>query len=197
MAILQWEVSIRKRRWSTSFRPDPERIVVEFENKSPFCHLHKGQKSLGIVRKMNSIEMWKKIFERFLNKKVKKTAPRNGKWKEFNKQAVLVSEGHYQHDLKHGQWKQYYETGELLIEETYDNGTLHGHYAAYHINGKRMSEGQYKRGRREGYFQVFDEQGKQLKRMLFVNNNMVEEVDSSRVPGGNRSTVLTVPLKRR
>lgn len=144
------------------------------------------------MRNMNSIEMWKKIFERFLNKKDKKTAPRNGKWKEFNKQAILVSEGHYQHDLKHGQWNEYYETGELLIEETYEHGTLHGRYTSYHMNGKRMSEGQYQRGRREGYFQVYDEHGKQLKRMRFVNNIMVEEVDSYRLPNQLTRGQLTV-----
>lgn len=135
------------------------------------------------MRNMNSIEMWKKIFNRLFTKKDKKIAlaPRNGKWKEFNKQAILVSEGYYQQNLKHGQWKEYYETGELLIEETYEHGTLHGRYASYHMNGKHMSEGQYQSGRREGYFRVYDENGRQLKQMRFVNNIMVEEVDSYRV----------------
>ena len=147
------------------------------------------------MRNMNSIEMWKKIFDRFLNKKNKTAAPRNGKWKEFNKQAILVSEGHYEDNLKHGEWKQYYETGELLLEETYENGTLHGRYAAYHMNGKRMSEGQYQRGRREGYFEVYDEHGKHLKRMRFVNNIMVEEVDNSRV--GNQLTIERLTVDNR
>lgn len=134
--------------------------------------------------------MWRKIFDRFLTKKNKKAAPRNGKWKAFNKQAILISEGHYHRDRKHGPWKEFYETGELLIEETYDDGMLHGRFVSYHMNGKRMSEGQYQRGRREGYFQVYDEHGKHLKRMLFVNNVMVEEVDSTRLPAGsNHSTV--------
>lgn len=119
------------------------------------------------------------MFERFLKKKNIK-APRNGKWKEFNKQAVLVSEGHYQHDLKHGHWKQYYETGELLIEETYDQGVLHGRYASYHLNGQLFSEGEYQHGKREGIFNVFDENGKQLKRLLFVNNVLLEETDPSK-----------------
>lgn len=137
---------------------------------------------------MNNIKMWKEMFERFLNKKNSKT-PKNGKWKEFNKQAVLVSEGNYQHDLKNGVWKQYYETGELLIEETYDNGILHGRYASYHLNGRLLSEGQYKNGHREGYFHVFDDTGKQIKSLLFVNNLLVEEIDTSRLPVGTRVTV--------
>ncbi len=124
--------------------------------------------------------MWKEMFERFLKRRNTK-APRNGKWKEFNKQAVLVSEGTYQHDLKHGHWKQYYETGELLIEETYDKGILHGRYASYHMNGQLFSEGEYQHGKREGIFNVFDEKGKQLKRLLFVNNVLLEETDPTRM----------------
>lgn len=120
------------------------------------------------------------MFDRFLNRKNIKN-PKNGKWKEFNKQAILVSEGHYQHDLKHGSWKQYYETGELLIEETYHQGTLHGRYASYHMNGKLFSEGRYQHGKREGFFNVYDESGNQIKRLLFVNNVLLEEVDPSKM----------------
>ena len=133
------------------------------------------------------------MFERFLNKNKKKNTavPRNGKWKSFNKQAVLISEGHYQYDLKHGLWKQFYETGELLIEETYDQGVLHGRYASYHMNGALLSSGQYQHGRREGYFNVFDESGKPVKRLLFVNNIQVEEVDDTRLPVAKRESVVS------
>lgn len=124
--------------------------------------------------------MWKEMFERFLKRKHIKT-PRNGKWKEFNKQAILVAEGYYQHDLKHGSWKQYYETGELLIEETYDQGILHGRYASYHINGGLLSEGEYQHGKREGFFNVYNENGKQTKKLLFVNNMLLEETDLTKV----------------
>ena len=120
------------------------------------------------------------MFEGFL-KKSDDRKPRNGKWKEFNKQAVLISEGNYTHDLKNGLWRQYYETGELLIEENYDNGVLHGRYASYHLNGWLLSEGLYKNGQREGYFYVYDERGNQLKCLLFVNNVQVDEIDTSRV----------------
>lgn len=121
------------------------------------------------------------MFKRFQKKTVIKN-PRNGKWKEFNKQAVLIAEGHYLQDAKHGAWKQYYETGELLIEETYDKGILHGRYSSYHPNGQLFSEGIYKHGNREGYFNVYDETGRPMKRLLFVNNVMVEEIDMSRIP---------------
>jgi len=128
------------------------------------------------------------MFERLLTKRNIKN-PKNGKWKEFNKQAVLVAEGNYQHDVKHGLWTSYYETGELLIEETYEQGVLHGRYASYHLNGWLLSEGRYQHGQREGYFYVYDEFGKQLKSLLFVNNVLVDDVDTSKLPASVRIAV--------
>ena len=128
------------------------------------------------------------MFERFLKRKNIKN-PKNGKWKEFNKHAILVSEGFYQRDLKHGIWKQYYETGELLIEETYDQGILHGRYASYHPNGRLLSEGEYEHGKREGFFNVYNEDGKPVKRLLFVNNILLEESDAT--PGATKTTKVT------
>jgi antitoxin component YwqK of YwqJK toxin-antitoxin module len=107
---------------------------------------------------------------------------KNGKWKEFNKDAVLVAEGNYLFDLKHGLWREYYETGELLIEEVYHHGILNGRYAAYHPNGKVMSEGQYIEGNREGYFHIFDENGRNIESMFFVKNQLIEAVAKERVP---------------
>lgn len=125
---------------------------------------------------MSKVTMVKKMLQKLLGRK-KAKAPKNGKWKEFNKQAILVSEGTYENDIKHGNWKQYYETGELLIDENYDHGVLHGRYASYHINGQVLSEGHYQYGKREGFFVVFNENGTPTKRLLFVNNELLEEVD--------------------
>lgn len=117
--------------------------------------------------------MWK-MFQRFFRRKSRHIA-KNGKWKEFNKHAVLISEGHYENDFKHGSWRQFYETGELLLEENYKNGVLHGRYATYHPNGQVLSEGEYQHGKREGVFNVFDESGNQTRRLLFVNNVLLDE----------------------
>lgn len=119
------------------------------------------------------MKMWKEMFEWFFGKRDSKP-PKNGKWKEFNKHAVLISEGHYQEDLKDGVWRQYYETGELLIEETYRHGVLHGRFTSYHLNGWPLSEGQYLHGLREGYFHIYDDAGNEVNRFLFVNNVEVE-----------------------
>jgi antitoxin component YwqK of YwqJK toxin-antitoxin module len=106
-----------------------------------------------------------------------KTPVRNGKWKEFNKHAILISEGHYLNNEKHGLWREYYDTGELMIEENFVHGIPHGRYAAYHPNGKVMSEGQYFNGMREGYFRVYDEDGQRIRTLLFIHNHQIEDIE--------------------
>ena len=107
----------------------------------------------------------------------KTTEVKNGKWKEFNKHAVLIAEGVFVNDEKHGLWREYYDTGELMIEEHYDHGIQHGRFASFHLNGQLFSEGQYFRGSREGYFRVYNEEGKNIRNLLFIENTKIEDVD--------------------
>jgi antitoxin component YwqK of YwqJK toxin-antitoxin module len=103
---------------------------------------------------------------------------RNGKWKEFNKHAVLVSEGVYVNNKKHGLWREYYDhTGALMIEEMYHHGIQHGRFASFHPNGQVWSEGNFHFGLREGYFRVYDEHGKNVKNLLFINNHQIEDLE--------------------
>lgn len=105
-----------------------------------------------------------------------KTKLKNGKWKEFNKRAVLIAEGHYLHDRKHGTWREYYDEGNLMLEETYENGVMHGKFSSYRPNGQKLSEGKYINGSREGYFKLFDESDRHTKSLLFVNNQLIKEI---------------------
>jgi hypothetical protein len=116
---------------------------------------------------------------------------RNGKWKEFNKRAVLIAEGHYVNNRKHGVWREYYDSnGSLMIEEVYNHGIQHGRFASYHPNGQLLSEGtsyhpngqllsegKFHNGMREGYFKVYDEEGNNIRNILFINNNEIEDVE--------------------
>lgn len=110
-----------------------------------------------------------------LQKKVEEKIFRDGKWKEFNKQAILVAEGYYKDGVKHGFWKYYYDTGEPVIEEHFIEGRLHGRYASFYVTGGLMAEGQYVNDSREGKFYLFDENGVLIKVLLFNNNVLMEE----------------------
>lgn len=107
--------------------------------------------------------------------KLKGKTQKNGKWKEYNKHAVLIAEGFYKNDLKDGCWKYYYETGSPAIEEHYRKGVLHGRYTSYYENGRIMSRGQYELGLREGFFLVYSEHGEHIKTLQFIENIQVEE----------------------
>jgi antitoxin component YwqK of YwqJK toxin-antitoxin module len=112
-----------------------------------------------------------------------KCAPvRNGKWKEFNKHAVLIAEGSYLNDVKHGVWREYYDSdGSLMIEESYRHGVSHGRFASYHPNGSLLSEGEFRNGLREGCFKVYDENGTNIKNIFFNNDHEIESIDENRV----------------
>ena len=103
---------------------------------------------------------------------------RNGKWKEFNKHAILISEGVYVNNKKHGVWREYYDSnGGLMIEETYLHGVQHGRFASYHPNGQLLSEGQFENGSREGCFKVYDENGTNIRNLVFADDKEVEGVE--------------------
>ena len=103
---------------------------------------------------------------------------RNGKWKEFNKHAILISEGHYVNNKKHGVWREYYDSnGSLMIEETYWHGVQHGRFASYHPNGQLLSEGEFQDGSREGCFKVYDENGTNIRNIVFLSNEEIADVD--------------------
>lgn len=102
---------------------------------------------------------------------------KNGKWKEFNKHAVLIAEGNYLNGKKHGVWREYYDTGELMILEHFQHGVQHGPFTSYRPGEKVFSQGNYQNGSREGFFTLFDEDGKISRKILFINNYQIEDIE--------------------
>ena len=103
---------------------------------------------------------------------------KNGRWKEFNKHAILIAEGSYIDNKKNGLWREYYDhTGTIMIEENYVHGIQHGRFSSYHPNGSVFSEGQFSNGLREGYFRVYDETGLHVRTLWFINNILIEDIE--------------------
>ena len=109
----------------------------------------------------------------------KENVLKEGRWKEFNKHAVLISVGNYVKGKKHGPWSEYYDTGELMLEENYHHGVLNGRFATYHTNGRLQSEGVYAGGSREGQFKIYSDTGLHVKSLFFIENNLIEETNAS------------------
>lgn len=105
----------------------------------------------------------------------KKKKVKNGTWREYNKHAVIITEGTFLNDQKHGAWRYYYETGTLAIEEHYAHGKLQGTYKSFFPSGVLMSEGCYEQDLREGYFQVYDEQENLVRAILYARNVLVTD----------------------
>jgi antitoxin component YwqK of YwqJK toxin-antitoxin module len=102
---------------------------------------------------------------------------RNGKWKEFNKHAILIAEGYYLNNKKHGIWREYYDhDGSLMIEEVYSHGIPHGSFASYHPNGQLLSIGEFKNGSREGIFKVYDENGTNIRNIAYFRDQEIEDI---------------------
>jgi antitoxin component YwqK of YwqJK toxin-antitoxin module len=110
--------------------------------------------------------------------KAKRKYNRQGYWKEYNKHAVLISEGTFLNNEKHGIWKEYYDTGELMIEEHYVKGIKHGLFRTFHRNGLLMSEGSFRNGLREGYFKLMDERGNEIRATLFIHDMEVRNAET-------------------
>ena len=109
----------------------------------------------------------------------KGNARKNGKWKSFNKHAVLIAEGMYVNNQKHGTWREYYDhTGSIMIEEDYVHGVMHGRFTSYHPNGQIFSQGKFHNGLREGYFRAYDENGVNIKNLLFINDKQIEDIQA-------------------
>ncbi|MBL7840890.1 MAG: hypothetical protein R2820_09825 [Cyclobacteriaceae bacterium] len=131
--------------------------------------------AFGIVKNMNRADQLLTMFDSFFGKK--KNRLKEGRWKEFNKHAVLISVGNYIHGNKHGRWVEYYDSGELMLEESFENGILHGRFATYHPNGNLMSEGEYVHGCREGCFNIYNDEGLHIKSLFFSSDNLMEELN--------------------
>jgi antitoxin component YwqK of YwqJK toxin-antitoxin module len=128
---------------------------------------------------------------KFVESKI--SVARNGKWKEFNKHAVLVAEGQYVNNKKHGTWREYYDhTGTIMIEENYKLGIKHGTFTSYHPDGQIFGQGEFFNGLREGYFRIYDEQRDNVRTLLFINNNQVEDITkrvcSDKIEGGKNGS---------
>lgn len=100
---------------------------------------------------------------------------KNGTWREYNKHAVMITEGQFLNDLKHGAWRYYYDTGGLAIEEHYELGKKHGTYKSFFPGGMVMSEGRYEHDLREGYFHVYDERERLVRVILYAHNVLVTD----------------------
>lgn len=81
---------------------------------------------------------------------------KQGLWKFYSGDGVLILEITFQNNVKHGPSIKYHPVSGVPIEEcTYFNGVKDGDYKSYYRTGELSSDGYYKEGRKTGKWNYY------------------------------------------
>jgi len=84
---------------------------------------------------------------------------RNGSWKDFSSDGVLIAEGVYTNNRRTGSWKFYNREGRLEQAGSYNNGRIDGTWSWYYPTGEILREEDYYQGKRDGNYTEFSASG--------------------------------------
>ncbi|NLD63808.1 MAG: hypothetical protein GX646_07910, partial [Bacteroidales bacterium] len=84
---------------------------------------------------------------------------RNGPWKDFSADGVLVAEGSYYDNRRSGEWKFYNADGKLEQAGSYYNGRIDGTWRWYYPGGELLREEDYYQGKRDGNYTEYSRAG--------------------------------------
>src|SRR5690348_8829225 len=85
---------------------------------------------------------------------------KNGEWKYFFPNGVLMSVETFKDDLLNGKIRYYFPSGKLQGIETWINGNLHDSATYFHENGNIEKKGKYTANQYEGEWRHFYSNGK-------------------------------------
>lgn len=89
---------------------------------------------------------------------------KNGVWKFFNNQDILVKVSNYNNGLLDGVTTSYYPTGSVYSVGYYKNGIPNGNMSAFYEDGKLNFSDNYHNGKKEGVSYFFSkEDGTEIK----------------------------------
>lgn len=81
---------------------------------------------------------------------------KQGEWKFYTDDKILLYDITYKNDIKHGPCSKYYSSNGIIREESnYYYGKKDGDYKGYYINGEIHAEGTYKDGKRSGAWIIY------------------------------------------
>lgn len=98
-----------------------------------------------------------------------------GKWKNYYQNGALLEEITYKNGIKDGPWKQYYFDGPVKLSAKYINGKLEGLATFYHPNGRVMISGPYKNHHKDGVWMYLDNKGIAEKKEVWVDGFLMAE----------------------
>lgn len=114
---------------------------------------------------------------------------KQGLWKYYSNDKILLFEITYKNDIKHGVSTRYYSTNGLIREEvTYFYGKKDGEYKSYYNNGQLSAEGAYKNGMKSGKWTMYSKSsGEKKSEGEYLNNKREGEWAIYSTKGGKLS----------
>lgn len=84
---------------------------------------------------------------------------KEGNWKLWNADGMLVSDEVYKDSLLEGTCKYFYPNGKTLKVEEYKSGVKHGPFTEFYESGKKKSEGAYFKDEKDGPYKAWFSSG--------------------------------------
>ncbi len=95
---------------------------------------------------------------------------KDGLWRFFTDEGILIADNYYQNGLNHGVWKSYFDDGKLAEIQTWHQGEQTGLYERYYTNQNVYIRAQYKKGDLDGKYEIFYEDGKPMVIGYYASN---------------------------
>lgn len=96
---------------------------------------------------------------------------KEGIYKAFDDNGVLIEEANYKNDTLHGERKIYHENGTVQAIEQYQNGLFEGKWQSFTPDGALELEGNYVNNKMAGIWKRYYNTGKTKEEVTFVDNN--------------------------
>lgn len=84
---------------------------------------------------------------------------KEGNWKLWNEQGVLLADENFKDSLNDGTCKYFYPNGSVLKVENYKSGLKDGGFIEYYENGKKRAEGSCLHDEKDGPYKSYYESG--------------------------------------
>jgi len=100
---------------------------------------------------------------------VNEDGSRNGLWKDFSANGVVIAEGNYTDSRRSGTWKFYNAAGKLEQAGSYSNGRIDGTWRWYYPEGELLREEDYYQGKRDGQYTEYTRTGEIIARGTYAD----------------------------
>lgn len=94
---------------------------------------------------------------------------RNGYWKDYSPEGVVVAEGNYSDNRRTGTWKFYSATGKLEQAGSYTGGRIDGAWRWYYPEGELLREEEYYQGKRDGNYTEYSREGEIIAQGIYTD----------------------------